>query len=148
VEYNLPSFLNREDTDPKIYLEDAVEIMRQVAIALNFLLNSPVLEAPVVHGHLSPNNILVSIEENDKLRVKIADAGLAHTVQRSFDLIATVNDERSRYIAPELVGNICNKNVIYSPAVDIFSLGMILLEMCIGRPSQRIQRNQQGIFFC
>ncbi|XP_031556160.1 uncharacterized protein LOC116292950 [Actinia tenebrosa] len=143
MEYNLPSFINREDTAPKIFVEDISRITRQVAKALNFL-HDPEQGTIIVHRHLTPNNILIKIEETGKLRAMIADAGLAQTFEKSFASMKITVDE-DRYMAPEIHGNICNQRMAdkFSPAVDVFSLGIISLEMCIGQPPEPLLTSQQ-----
>lgn len=144
IEYNLYGFIDREETEPKIFLDDACTIARQVAKALRFL-HDPARGTIIIHRHLTPNNILIRIEETGKVRAVVADAGLAHTFEKSFESVKITVDE-DRYMAPEIHGCICNKRLAdkFTSAVDVFSLGMVLLEMCIGQPPEPLLTNQQG----
>jgi serine/threonine protein kinase len=75
---------------------------------------------PLIHRDLCPDNILLKIEENDRVVVKIADFGLL-TIHKYAEQLHESEKGHIRYIAPE-VRNGGN----YDTRADIFSLGMVL----------------------
>jgi len=109
----------------------------------------------VIHRDIKPNNFLVT----EHLQVKIADFGLC-TVLRNldpdalFDLkterrecrrgdirvmnvpeySATANVGTLRYMAPELLRRSQQKRAMYTPKVDIYSLGCVIFEIFEGYP--------------
>ena len=79
----------------------------------------------IVHRDLKPANIMVS----DRGIVKVADFGIAkvapdHNVTRQGKLKGTPS-----YMAPELWSGTRD----FRPAIDLWSLGVIMWEMCTGR---------------
>lgn len=89
----------------------------------------------IIHRDLNPSNIFLDFHG----RVKIGDFGLATTiVSISKQQTANSTDDKNRssrtgyvgtsfYIAPELSGRASNST--YGKEADIYSLGMIFLEM-------------------
>lgn len=80
--------------------------------------------ANVLHRDLKPPNILIDARCN----VKITDFGLARTRVGKEDDHMTVYVVTRYYRAPELLVN----NQDYSTAVDVWSLGLIYLELVTG----------------
>ena len=89
-------------------------------------------EQNIVHGHIKPENILVSREvvgnsQNHK-QVKISDFGMAGLMKGIFRSSVHVKGGTLRYMAPE---QITRKKATYQS--DIFSLGVTLYELFTGR---------------
>lgn len=96
----------------------------------------------ILHGDIKPENIL--LDEN--LNARISDFGLARLVNlndhRQRSLISTVRGTRG-YLAPEWIAN----NPITSKA-DVYSLGMVLLEIVSGRRNFEVSSETGMKKFC
>lgn len=77
----------------------------------------------VAHRDLKPENILV--ESRDPLSIKVADFGLASDSVELKTLCGTPG-----YVAPEVY-----YRKLYTPAVDLWSLGVIALKYLHGLPA-------------
>ena len=89
----------------------------------------------IIHRDLKPENLLfkLSADKTVKPIVKIADFGLSGTL-RQFDRHAkeigrTIVVGTPGYVAPEVISK-----RFYSPACDIYSLGVVLYLMLVGYP--------------
>lgn len=80
----------------------------------------------IIHRDLKPHNLLLT-EESDNAILKIADFGLAKTVEN--DLMSNTICGTPLYMAPEIQ----NKEE-YGPSADLWSVGTILYEMVMGIP--------------
>ncbi|XP_051125512.1 G-type lectin S-receptor-like serine/threonine-protein kinase At2g19130 [Andrographis paniculata] len=78
----------------------------------------------IIHCDIKPENILL----DDKLNPKISDFGLAKLFGREFSRVLTTVRGTRGYLAPEWLSN----EPITTKA-DVFSYGMLLLEMVSGR---------------
>ncbi|KAK4438699.1 G-type lectin S-receptor-like serine/threonine-protein kinase [Sesamum alatum] len=78
----------------------------------------------IIHCDIKPENILLDTEFNPK----IADFGLAKLLGREFSRVLTTARGTRGYLAPEWISG----EPITSKA-DVFSFGMLLLEMVSGR---------------
>ena len=93
----------------------------------------------IIHRDLKPGNIMLTRLRGDKDFVKVLDFGIAKAI--SSDLLAqpdmgqTLTQEgrfcgTPRYMAPEQF-----RNTPVSPAVDLYSLGLICYELLTGKPA-------------
>lgn len=100
--------------------EFKLKLIYQIATALNFLHKN---EPPVIHGHLTPNNILFNIK-NEPI---IADIGFQTLKKYCKVMIGYSN--KTEYTAPEYLEE--KSNIIQNARVgaDIYSFGMIVWEL-------------------
>eukprot|EP00826_Nyctotherus_ovalis_P007675 TRINITY_DN11951_c0_g2_i1.p1 TRINITY_DN11951_c0_g2~~TRINITY_DN11951_c0_g2_i1.p1 ORF type:complete len:314 (-),score=60.16 TRINITY_DN11951_c0_g2_i1:12-953(-) len=100
---------------------DAAYIMRQLLAAVSYCHSKN-----VVHRDIKPENILIDSVEGDKLSVKIIDFGTALIVPQ--DKVISRKVGSVYYVAPEILkGN-------YTSKCDVWSLGVIMYILLIGRP--------------
>jgi tetratricopeptide (TPR) repeat protein len=110
------------EEDGQFDLKEAIHIMTQLTDALALIHSRN-----IVHRDLKPANIMLTRKNGDPNFVKLLDFGLSKMkyqtrITESGVFIGTVN-----YLAPEQI-----INFEYSPASDIYSLGIIFYEMLIG----------------
>ncbi len=110
----------------RISREHILSISVQVCQALNYLhLMQP---DPVIHRDISSANVLLNPLPNGRWSAKVTDYGSVNTLR----MLNTVNPGSPVYAAPE-AGN----PSLQSTKMDMFSLGVLLIEMCSGQfPSQ------------
>ncbi|XP_028787671.1 G-type lectin S-receptor-like serine/threonine-protein kinase LECRK3 [Neltuma alba] len=91
-------------------------------------------DTPVIHCDIKPQNILIDAH----LRAKISDFGLAKLL--SFDQSRTQTMIRGTrgYVAPEWF-----KNVPVTPKVDVYSYGVMLLEMICCRRNVEMDMDKE-----
>lgn len=114
----------------RMELRDAdgkLDLFRQICEAI-----SACHEAGVVHGDLTPNNVLVSIDG----RVVVSDFGFA--ISKKPNVQSEANDEAQfsyggtlGYAAPEQVASAFGKP---GPATDVFAIGGIAYYLLTGKP--------------
>ena len=111
-----------------------LSISVQVCQALNYLhLMQP---DPVIHRDISSANILLNQRPNGRWSAKVTDYGSVNT-QR---MLNTMNPGSPVYAAPE-----ANNPSLQSTKMDMFSLGVLLIEMCSGQfPSDN---GRERLFF-
>jgi serine/threonine protein kinase len=81
----------------------------------------------ILHRDLKPGNLLLQDVGNGQLRIKLADFGLARTFE--LPLVTYTNEVVTLwYRSPEIL--LGEKH--YTPSVDIWSVGCILVEMLTG----------------
>ncbi|OAD51871.1 Serine/threonine-protein kinase minibrain [Eufriesea mexicana] len=124
IEVRLLEMMNRADTDNKYYIGVSLNLTRkfaqQLCTALLFL-STP--ELNIIHCDLKPENILLCNPKRSA--IKIVDFGSSCQLgQRIYQYI------QSRfYRSPEVL-----LGIPYDLAIDIWSLGCILVEMHTGEP--------------
>ncbi|KAI2618210.1 protein kinase [Hypoxylon sp. NC1633] len=146
---------------PKLYLEympcgsledqaditysETVTIVRQCLSALSYLHGR---YEPITHRDIKPANILVQSRSNGNIYVKLGDFGLARD---SFELMTLCGTPK--YIAPEvysewqgLIGH--EEKLGYTPAVDVWSLGVVACELSCGLPKYQDQYLNNGTIWC
>ena len=106
----------------KLELNEITSISLDVAKALNYLhLMQP---EPLIHRDISSANVLLEPGLNNSWKAKVSDYGSVN-LQRQ---LRTVGPGSPVYAAPE--ANTPNQQ---SPKMDIFSFGVLLIEMCTAR---------------
>ncbi|XP_064393619.1 uncharacterized protein LOC135341072 isoform X2 [Halichondria panicea] len=106
----------------RISREHILSISVQVCQALNYLhLMQP---DPVIHRDISSANILLNPLPNGHWRAKVTDYGSVNTLRA----LATENPGNPVYAAPEAI-----TPSLQSTKMDMFSLGVLLIEMCSGQ---------------
>ena len=93
-----------------------------VVRALNYLhLMRP---TPLIHRDVSSANVLLEPQPNDRWKAKVSDYGSVNLLEN----LRTVGPGSPVYAAPE-----ANIPPLQSPKMDIFSFGVLLVEMCTAR---------------
>ncbi|KAD7116509.1 hypothetical protein R6Q59_006735 [Mikania micrantha] len=109
-------------TGPALEWKDRFEIAVGTARGLAYLHSG--CEQKIIHCDVKPENILL----NDDLQVKISDFGLAKLLSpEQSGLFTTMRGTRG-YLAPEWL-----TNEAISDKTDVYSYGMVLLELIQGR---------------
>ncbi|KAK2801516.1 hypothetical protein FQN50_007732 [Emmonsiellopsis sp. PD_5] len=105
---------------------ETLTILRQGLSALEYLHE---LERPIAHRDIKPANILVL--SRDPLHMKLADFGLAKEGSHLETLCGTLT-----YEPPEILNQhtLQVPREIYTKAVDIWSLGVVILRFAYGFP--------------
>ena len=85
-----------------------------------------------IHRDIKPDNVLV-FKENGDWNIKIADLSLATCGDESFGDTHTTSAGTSCYKAPEVGENSDNEKSNYTMIVDEWSLGVVLLELYLGK---------------
>lgn len=104
-------------------LESVAEIGCQLADALGY-----VHAQRLVHRDVKPSNILIEGMATDPGRVRLADFGIALLLDASGLTATGLTVGTAAYLAPEQV-----RNQPLSGAVDVWALGLVLLECLTGR---------------
>lgn len=134
------SLQDRMRRSPALMTSEVIAVSHDVTNALDYIHG---LEKPIAHRDLAPKNIL--LEYNPEIRAKIADLGVAK-VMSSVDT-QSANTRRpgtDHYMPPEAF-----VNGQYTLKIDVFSLGVIMLQMVVGRdptPSSMWQPCGGGTF--
>ena len=115
----LRDLLRRGELSPK----RAARIARDIAGGL-----TAIHQCGMVHRDLKPENIIIQSVGTEDEHAVIIDLGTAGLRQAEYDLaVTTLMAGSFHYMAPErLTGH-------YSPASDVFSLAVIILEMLTGK---------------
>lgn len=116
-----------------VSLERRIDVAIQVAEALN-----AVHQAGILHKDLKPSNLLIELDSQGAPRVRLADFGTGHLLQRArlielglsrglFPTVANSGSGTPFYTAPEVLEQ-------QTPTVrsDIYSLGVLLYQLVTG----------------
>ncbi|GAQ92334.1 Protein kinase superfamily protein containing Leucine-rich repeats [Klebsormidium nitens] len=109
---------------------DRMNIARGVCQGFIYLHNH--IRPPMVHRDIKAANILLT--EADPINACIADFGLAHLVQDTGGKTSTMVKGTVPYMAPEYLHGGAR---FLSPKCDVYSFGMLLLELISERPAVR-----------
>ena len=116
----MPTSVRGELENERTFLpKQIISISLDVARALNYLhLMQP---SPIIHRDISSANVLLEPGPNKSWRAKVSDYGSVNLLER----LRTAAPGNPTYAAPE-AGNM----TLQSPKMDIFSFGVLLVEMC------------------
>ena len=126
----MPTNLHQELMQSKNKMEriTVLSIGEEIAVALNYLHHYR--PQAIIYGSLTSSSVLLEPSSTkSKWQAKLSNYCSAISVQ--------VRDQ-NRYVAPE-----CSREETCSPALDVYSLGILLLEM--RRPHFKIQKKDQVI---
>ena len=118
----MPTSLRKELENRSLSPSQATTIGLDVARALNYLhLMRP---HPLIHRDISSANVLLEPLSGGRWRAKVSDYGSVNLLRK----LQTANPGNPCYSAPE-AGDPSQQ----SPKMDVFSFGVLLLEMLTGR---------------
>ena len=117
----MPTSLRKELERDNLPPDQATPIGLDIARALNYL--HQMRPHPLIHRDISSANILLEPLSNNRWRAKVSDYGTVNLLQR----LQTVGPGSPCYAAPE-----ANDPTRQSPKMDIFSFGILLIEMLTG----------------
>ena len=85
----------------------------------------------VIHRDLKPSNIVIVHEDTHLESVKVLDFGIAFFFEDALTRLTSTGQflGTPEYLAPEYIGE---REI--TPALDVYQLALILIEMLIGRP--------------
>ena len=117
----LPTSLRRELEREGYHMspDQLLSISLDVARALNYL--HQMQPDPIIHRDISSANVLLEPLAEGRWRAKVTDYGSVHFQQQ----LKTYNPGSPVYSAPE-----ASRPDLQSPKMDIFSFGVLLVEMC------------------
>ena len=121
----MPTSLRQELEKSPLTRPQIIKIASDIAAALNYLhLSQP---HPILHRDVSSPNVLLELSSKGLWKAKLSDYGSANLVQSISAL--SVAPGNPFYSAPE--AEFPDK---HSPAMDVFSFGVLLMEMIICEP--------------
>ena len=120
----MPTSLRKEMEKEDFHMSahQLTSISLDVARALNYL--HLIQPDPIVHRDISSANVLLEPLPSDRWRAKVTDYGSVNFQQQ----LQTVGPGSPVYAAPE-----AHNPSLQSPKMDIFSFGVLLVEMCTCR---------------
>lgn len=92
----------------------------------------------IIYCDIKPENILLDVDNCSKL----ADFGLANLLGREFSRVLSTMRGTVSYLAPEWISG-----VAITPKADVYSFGMMLLELVSGRKNSEQTVYEEGTFF-
>ncbi|MDB4960977.1 MAG: uncharacterized protein JWP01_976 [Myxococcales bacterium] len=125
-------------------LEHAVELIRQAATGMGYFHakqgaeGSQLADQPleIVHLDISPSNLLVTQDGT----MKVIDFGIARA--RGQRMRSEVMPGKLSYMSPEQAGRSSSASPVVDHRSDIFSLGIVLYEITVGRRLFRGSANE------
>ena len=115
---SLRALVNR-GPEHRLSLQHILSIAIDVACALNYL--NHMTPDPIIHRDLSSANVLLQPTPNGGWLAKVSDYGTANFQGQ----LQTENPGSPVYTAPE-----SNNPALQTPKMDIYSFGVLLVEMC------------------
>ena len=116
----MPTSIRRELENERTFSpKQLTSISLDVARALNYL--HQMHPTPIIHRDISSANVLLEPGPNNSWRAKVSDYGSVNLLQR----LRTATPGNPTYAAPE-----AENAALQSPKMDIFSFGVLLVEMC------------------
>ena len=106
----------------KIPFPETVSIFLDVAEGLDYLHRQ---NPPIVHRDLATKNVLLTRNK----QAKIADLGIAKCFSSQQTMFSSPNCGTPAYAAPETFSTKQAQKVIYGVKIDIFSFGVMLMEV-------------------
>ena len=107
------------EDDQKLPEDEVRKIAIQLVRALEYLHANR-----IIHRDMKPQNILIGAKQ----QVKLCDFGFARAMSNKTTVLTSIKGT-PLYMAPELV-----KELPYNHTVDLWSLGVILYELAVGKP--------------
>ena len=104
-----------------------IEICLQIALGVQFLHH---LSPPVAHRDLNDKNVLLAEDGT----VKIGDLGQSKYKSAKVEFFSTVAPGTAVYMPPEAIMCVGNNQARYTESVDIFSLGVLAVDIVTGSP--------------
>ncbi|XP_010928282.1 G-type lectin S-receptor-like serine/threonine-protein kinase At2g19130 [Elaeis guineensis] len=92
----------------------------------------------IIHCDIKPENILLDSEFSPK----VADFGMAKLIGREFSRVLTTMRGTLGYLAPEWISGLA-----ITPKADVYSYGMMLLEIISGRRNAEVSEDGDISFF-
>ncbi|KAH9289971.1 hypothetical protein KI387_034088, partial [Taxus chinensis] len=121
---SLNSFLSRKYGGAEVVLDWKTRFEIAIGIIKGLLYLHEECRDRIIHCDIKPENILLDSE----FCPKIADFGLAKLVGRDFSRVLTTTRGTRGYLAPEWISGLP-----ITTKVDVYSFGMMLLEIISGR---------------
>lgn len=109
--------------EPGVSVDQVKEIACQILSALTYLNKNN-----IVHRCLAPENILYN---KDTTQVKLYNYGVYYITDCGRDVTFPIGTPK--YMSPEALVQGLKKDYISSPKVDVWSLGIILAELALGK---------------
>ena len=131
----MPTSLRRELEKHSLLRSQVISIATNVVSALNYL--HSFRPRPILHRDVSSANVLLEPSAGNNWKGKLSDYGSANLM----DNISTSNPGSPVYSAPE-----ASTPSLHSAAMDIYSFGILLIEMATGQfPSPEAHEREGSI---
>ena len=129
----MPTSLRRELEKHSLLRCQVISIATDVVSALNYL--HSFRPRPILHRDVSSANVLLEPSAANNWKGKLSDYGSANLM----DNISTSNPGSPVYSAPE-----ASTPSLHSAAMDIYSFGILLLEMATGQFPSTVAHEREG----
>ncbi|GLJ51261.1 hypothetical protein SUGI_1090380 [Cryptomeria japonica] len=135
---SLNSFLFSESEDSKKVLDWKTRFEIAVGTARGLVYLHEECRVRIIHCDIKPENILL----DGNFSPKVADFGLAKLVGRDFSRVLTTTRGTRGYLAPEWISGLP-----ITPKADVYSFGMMLLEIISGRRNLDLKVEESRLYF-